>query len=347
MQLTLVQLFINKLYDYLQKENLTFKKITFANGYDFSICSKDEKDAILLDKQFLLDNIAKYFYKLVYNKSKYSAVIFHELLEQHPHLVYTSLLTLPISHDKCTALNKLFTNLNCIFSEEDFITYLTNYKEKSLKCGNYHYFKDLLKQLHDRFHQHVEYKNILLHNFKINRALIRKKNGNIIGVRTWVINNLDDISFLEEFLYIENENPLFHNVNCHTTLKFLDVKVVQSKYFIKNAKGIDTYYTLLKSLINILNSNSSKTQLLIDRVESNFAFDKTKYQLTIFSKESLNSNAIEKTIDVLLKAICDYYNLGDNKPEDFESVVFKVFQYYNLNEKLTSKNQKTGKVQKI
>lgn len=343
----LINLFIDKLYYSLHSSNLSFNKREFANSHEFYLCSNEEQDCIVLDKAFLLDNLSEYFFNLIRKNSFILPNVLHDLLLEHPTLVFTKLSSLPICSTSFSSLDKNFVIFENIFFHDDLSTFLMNYKDNVLFSTNYYSFSDLLKVVHEKYHNHKDYHNILLHIFKIHKGLIRKKNGNIIGVRTWAIKNLNDIAFLEEFISIENENPLFTDIGFHTMLKFLDVKAVQARYLIKNAKGIADYHNLLKSLTSILNSNNAKTQLHIERVEGNFAFDKKKYQLTIFSKQVLDSTYIEKIIDILLKAICDYYNLDSNKPEDFESVVFKVFQYYNLSEKLLSKNKKTGKVQKI
>lgn len=342
----LLNLFVDKLYDYLQKENLTLKKIIFANGYDFLLCYNNDKNAICLDKKFLLDNFDTYFVHLNIPNNHILPVIFHDLLKSYPDLVLKNLSSLS-KFDKSDSFEKNYSLLEYIFNDNDLANYLIHYQDKKFVCKSYYGFSSLLKDIHSKFKNHQQYKDILFSIFNKHKKLIRKKNGNIIGVRTWAIKNLNDISFLEEFLSIHNENSLFYNVNCVTMLKFLDVKVVQSKYLIKNAKGVDTYHNLLKSLTVILNNNTSKEKLQINRVEGSFVFDKEKYQLTFFSTDMLESDSLEKTIDVLLKSICDYYNLNDNKPEEFENTVLKVFQYYTLNDKLAIKNTKNGKVSKI
>ena len=352
----LLDLFVDNVYYYLQKENLTFKKIKFANGFDFALCSNNYEYAIILTKDFLLEYFNIYFFNLNRTNNYFLTpnsqnqpilpIIFHNLLKDYPDIVLKNLSSLS-KFDKSEPFNKHYGILEYIFNDNDLAYYLIHYQDKKFVCTSYYGFSSLLKDIHSKFNGHQHYKDILFSIFSKHKKLIRKKNGNLIGVRTWAIKNLDDIRFLEEFLSLENENNLFFDVQCSTLLKFLDIKVVQAKYLINNAKGVDTYHNLLKSLVVILNNTAAKELLQINRVEGSFVFDKTKYQLTFFSKQILDSDNLEKIIDILLKAICDYYNLGDNKPEDFENTVLKLVQYYHLNEKLTAKNTKTGKVTKI
>lgn len=347
MKYNLLNLFIDKLYTMLKSEQLGFKLNKYGNGQDYTVTDLKNSDVIDFDKQFLLDNLSDYFFSLKRNQKDLLPILFHALISEHPQVVFNQLSSFPIFHKYRNGIDDSFPSLDCIFEKEDLALYLMHYNDKPLICQNYHCFNKLLNEIHQRFKSHINYISILLHNFKIHSKLIKKTNGNIIATRSWCINYLNNTEGFEDFITLKNDKPLFHKIEYHTLLKFIDIEIVQSRFVINNAKGIDDYKNFFKSLNFILNSPLIKKELCIERTEGQFVFDKKQYQLTIFSKKELNSDIIEENIVVLLNAVCDYYNKTNKQMSDFEGFVFKFFQFHSLQKKLVPLGKKSEKMQKI
>lgn len=343
----LLDLFIDKLYLLLKSENLGFQVSKYANGQDYTISELINSDIDNFDKHFLSEHLSDYFFSLKRSHKNLLSVIFHELLFEHPQVVYTQLSSFPIFNKFRQSIHDCFPSLDCMFEKEDLALYLSNYKDKSLFCKNYYCFEKLLNEITMRFPSHKNYEAIILHNFKVHSKLIKRANGNIIATRSWCSRNLNSTSHFEEFITIKNDKPLFPKIQFHTLLKFIDMDIVQSQYVINSAKGMNAYKQFFKSLTFILNSNLIKKELDIERVEGQLVFDNQQYQLTIFSTKALNSDIIESDISVLLNAICEYSNQNEKQASDFESFVFKFFQFHSLQKKLVPLGRKAEKAQKI
>lgn len=345
MTITLLDLFIDKLYYHLKEKKIGFKEQKYGNGSDFNIC--DVEESIDFDKQFLTEHIRDYFFNLRRKEKEILPIIFKDILKENGQLLYKNLSSLPILDSYRKGLDNSFPSLVLIFEIEDLANYLGNYKDKPFVCTNYYCFTKLLEEINKHFKSHKNYESIILHNFKIHSKLIRRTNGNIIATRSWCLSNISNLDPFEEFIKLDNKDNLFTSLELEVLPIFINFKSLQANFLLEKAKGIEKYKEMLKSLTHILNYEHVKKLLDIEHVEGNFVLDNKQFQLTFFSQKKLNCDTIEKNVTFLIQSICDYFNKVEKEALDFENQIFKVFQFHTLNQKLTPLGKEKEKVTKI
>lgn len=334
MQKNLLDLFIEYLGEELNVRKLGLKEMKYNNGSHYVICKI--KDSIDFDNQFLKEKLSDFYYDLTTDTIDVVSHILHMLIVKHADFVFSQLTLLSPFNKHRKGLDDSFPALYCSFTTEDLAIYLANYSEKRLVCNNYYCFTTLLNKLKNEFKDHKNYINILLHNFKLHATLIKKSNGNLIGTRSWCIEHINNnhIKLFEPFFNIEYTKPLFLDLPYNTTIKFFDIKALQSNFVLQDAKGVKRYKEFLRSFIHVLNINLIKKEFKIDKAEGQLVFDNTGYQVTFFHQNNLDNINLEKNLSFLLKVLCEYWNLNTSDSTNFDNNIFKSFQYHLLNNRL-------------
>lgn len=334
MKNNLLDLFIECLSEELNFRKLGLKEMKYNNDSHYVICKIE--DSINFDNQLLKEKLSDFYYALTKDTIDVVSHILHILIFKFPEIVFSQLTSLSPFNKHIKGLNDSFPALKCSFKTEDLAIYLANYSEKNLICNNYSCFTILLNKLKTEFKNHKDFNNILLHNFKLHANLIKKADGNLIGTRSWCIENINNnhIEIFEPFFNIEYTKPLFLNLQYNTTIKIFDIKALQSNFVLQDAKGVKRYKEFLRSFTHVLNINLIKKEFKIDKTEGQLVFDNTGYQLTFFHQNNLDNIHLEKNLSFLLKVLCEYWNLNNTDSDNFDNNIFKSFQYHLLNNKL-------------
>lgn len=350
MKENLLDVFVNYLLEELDSHRLGFKVSTISTVhnvsiFNYAICPIE--DSISFDADFVKENLLAYYYSLNLNNRMIVPTIMHKLITNHSELLFKQLSILGPFFGNKRGMEDCFPALDYSFITNDMIHYLKNYNDKKLLSPTYYCFERLLDEISKRFKDHAEYKNILLHIFNIHSTLIKKTNGNLLATRSWCMKNLYNTTDFEPFYTIVYSEPLFVTVPYKTSLLFIDLKTIQARFLLNDAKGNERYHIFLKSFTHILNFTQIKKELNIEKVEGHFVFDKKTFQLTFFSHDQLNYAIIEKNITTLLDVLCQYSNSDSKNIEDFENQIYKAFQYHLLNDKLIPLKKQIKKVNKL